>query len=346
MIFNGKIATQDARRSFASAVAVRGDRLVAVGDESEALDHRGSRTKVIDAKGRTIIPGLNDSHTHFVREGLNYSMELRWDGVRSLAEAMRRVQERAQVTPAPQWVRVVGGWSEFQFEERRVPTLDELNGVAPATPALIMHVYHDAMLNRAALEAVGYGKETPDPVQGEIQRDKDGNPTGMLIAKPNATILYSTLGKAPKLGYADQVNSTTQYMRELNRFGLTSLIDAGGGSQFYPQDYSAVSNLARNGELNVRIAYNLFTQRPKHELEDYEQWTKMTRPGEGNDFYRMNGVGEMLVYSAADYENFMEPRPDLLANMEKDLKDVTGLLVRNRWPFRMHATYDESIGRF
>lgn len=346
IIFNGRIATQDARRSFASAAAVRGALFVAVGSDSDTLDYKGSRTKMIDAKGRTVIPGLNDSHTHFVREGLNYNMELRWDGVPSLAEAMRKVEERAQRTPAPQWVRVVGGWSEFQFEERRVPTLEELNRAAPLTPALIMHVYHDAMLNRAALEATGYGKDTPEPPQGEIQRDKDGNPTGMLVAKPNATILYSTLGKAPKLGHEDQVNSTRLYMRELNRFGLTSVIDAGGGSQFYPQDYSVVNELARNGELSVHIAYNLFTQRPKHEMEDYERWTKMTRPGEGDDFYRMNGAGEMLVYSAADFENFMEPRPDLLTGMEKDLKDVTGLLVRNRWPFRLHATYDESIGRF
>jgi predicted amidohydrolase YtcJ len=346
IIFNGRIATQDARRSFASAVAVREDRFVAVGDERDALEFRGSQTKLLDAKGRTIIPGLNDTHVHFVREGLNYNMELRWDGIRSLAEAMRRVRERAQKTPASQWVRVVGGWSEFQFEERRVPTLEELNRAAPSTPAFIMHVYHDAMLNRAALEAVGYGKDTPEPVGGEIQRDSDGNPTGMLIAKPNAAILYSTLAKAPKLSYEDQVNSTRQCMREFNRFGLTSVIDAGGGSQFYPQDYSVMSELARSGQMTVRVAYNLFTQRPKHELEDYEQWTKTTRPGEGNDYYRVNGAGEMLVYSAADFENFIEPRPDLAANMEKDLKDVTGLLARNRWPFRLHATYDESIERF
>ena len=281
MIFNGRIATQDARRSFASAVAVRGDRFVAVGSESDASDYRGSRTKIIDVKGRTVVPGLNDSHTHFIREGLNYNMELRWEGIGSLAEAMRMVQERAQRTPAPQWVRVVGGWSEFQFRERRVPTLEELNLAAPSTPAIIMHVYHDAMLNRSAIEAVGYGKDTSEPVQGEIQRDKDGNPTGLLVAKPNATILYSTLAKAPKLGYEDQVNSTIQYTRELNRFGLTSVIDAGGGSQSYPHDYSVLSDLARSGRLNLRVAYSLFTQRPKHELEDYEQWTKMTTPGRG-----------------------------------------------------------------
>jgi predicted amidohydrolase YtcJ len=344
ILFDARIATQDARRSFAGAVAIREGRFVAVGDE--ALDYRGSRTRMVDAGGRTVVPGLNDSHTHFIREGLNHNMELRWEGIGSLAEAMRRVREQAQRTPAPQWVRVVGGWSEFQFEEHRTPTLEELNAAAPSTPAFLLHVYHDAMLNRAALEAVGYGKDTPDPPQAEIQRDGDGNPTGLLVARPNASILYSTLALAPKLARADQVNSTVQYMRELNRLGLTSVIDAGGGSQYYPRDYSVVAELARKGELTVRVAYNLFTQRPKHELEDYEAWGKTTRPGEGDDFYRMNGAGETLVYSAGDFENFMEPRPELPPTMEQELKGVTGLLVRNRWPFRLHATYDESIERF
>ncbi|MDA4123586.1 MAG: amidohydrolase [Thaumarchaeota archaeon] len=346
VIFNGRIATQDSRRSFATAVAVKNGRFIAVGDNSEALDYKGPETKIIDVKGRTVVPGLSDSHTHFIREGLNYNLELRWDGLRSLAEAMRRFREQAQRTPASQWVRVIGGWSEFHFEERRVPSPEELTLAAPSTPAFITHYYHDAILNRAALEAIGYGKDTPAPIGGEIQRDGEGNPTGLLIARSNALIIYSNLAKAPKLGYADQVNSTLQYMRELNRLGLTSVIDGGGGSQFYPQDYSVIGELARNGQLTVRTAYNLMPQRAGHELEDFELWSKMTKPGEGDDFYRMNGAGESLVASAADFENFMEPRPVLPPTMEKELGDVASLLVKNRWPFQLHATYDESISRF
>lgn len=206
------------------------------------------------------------------------------------------VREQAQRTPTPQWVRVIGGWSEFQFEERRVPTPEELNSIAPSTPVFITHFYHDAILNRAALEAIGYGRDTSDPKGGEIERDKDANPTGLLIARSNAQILYSNIAKAPKLSRTDQVNSTIQYMRELNRYGLTSIIDGGGGSQFYPQDYSVISELARNGQLTVRTAYHLFTQSPEHELEDFEMWTKMIKPGDGDDFYRMNGAGEALVH--------------------------------------------------
>ena len=342
---NGRIATQDERRSFASAVAITEGRFLAVGTDKEVSAHKGDTTQVIDVGGRTVIPGLNDSHLHLIRGGLNYNLELRWDGVPSLADALRMLQEQAQRTPPNQWVRVVGGWTEFQFAERRMPTLDEINQVAPDTPVFVLHLYDRALLNSAALRAVGYTKDTPDPPGGEIQRDKAGNPTGMLIAKPNALLLYSTLAKGPKLPPEHQRNSTRHFMRELNRFGITSVIDAGGGYQNYPDDYAVISDLARQGELTVRIAYNLFTQRPKQEREDFVKWVTMTKPGAGDDFYRVNGAGEMLVFSAADFEDFLQPRPDLPASLEAELKDVATLLVRQRWPFRLHATYDETIVR-
>jgi predicted amidohydrolase YtcJ len=216
------------------------------------------------------------------KDELTYNMELRWDGVPSLADGLRMLRDQAARTPTPQWVRIVGGWNEFQFAERRLPTLGEINAAAPDTPVFVLHLYDRALLNRAALRAVGYGKDTPEFPGGEIQRDKAGNPTGMLIARPNAAILYGTLAKGPKLPVEYQMNSTRQFMRELNRLGLTSIIGAGG----------------------------------------------------------------MLVFSACDFEDLLEPRPDLPASLEGELKDVVTLLAANRWPFRLHATYNESIERF
>src|SRR5262245_20593462 len=225
IVRNGRIATQDERRSFASAVAIKDDRFLAVGADTEVMPYKGAATQVIDVGGRTVIPGLNDSHLHIIRGGLNYNLELRWDGVPSLADALRMLREQAQRTPPPQWVRVVGGWTEVQFAERRMPTLDEINAVAPDTPVFVLHLYDRALLNRKALLAEGYEKNTPNPPGGEIQRDKAGNPVGMLIATPNAMILYSTLAKGPKLGREDQLNSTRLFMRELNRLAVTSVID-------------------------------------------------------------------------------------------------------------------------
>jgi predicted amidohydrolase YtcJ len=346
ILHNGNIATLGPQHPTVSAVAIKDGRFTAIGSDEEMLRLRGDSSRVVDLAGRTAIPGLNDSHLHLIRGGLNYNMELRWDGVPSLADALRMLKEQAARTPAPQWVRVVGGWSEFQFAERRMPTLDEINAVSGDTPVFVLHLYDRALLNRAALRAVGYTKDTPNFPGSEIQRDKAGNPTGMLIARPNALILYATLGKGPKLPAEYQYNSTRHFMRELNRFGITSAIDAGGGFQNFPEDYTIVDQLHKNGELTVRLAYNLFTQKAGEEINDFSKWVKMTKPGEGDDFYRMNGAGEMLVFSAADFEDFLEPRPDLAGKMEIELKAVISLLAGNRWPFRLHATYDESITRF
>src|SRR5213080_2129120 len=345
ILMNGRIATVDHSRPFAEAVAIQNGRFISVGSNEEIIRLRASNTETIDLGGRTVIPGLNDSHTHLIRGGLNYDMELRWDGVASLADALRMLREQAQRTPPPQWVRVVGGWTEFQFVERRMPTLEEINRAALDTPVFVLHLYDRALLNSAALRAVGYTKDTSAPIGGEIQRDKQGNPTGLLIAKPNANILYSTLARGPKLSREDQLNSSRQFFRELNRFGITSVIDAGGGFQNYPDDYGVVNELHRNGELSLRLAYNLFTQKPKQELGDFQSWTKMTKPGDGDDFYRVNGAGEMLVFSAADFEDFLVPRPDLLPVMESELKAVIRHLVEHRWPFRLHSTYNETIER-
>ena len=344
IIHNAKIATNGVP-AFVQALAIKDGKIAAAGPADEILRQRGAETTVINANGRTVIPGLNDSHLHIIRGGLNYNLELRWDGVPSLAEALRMLREQAQRTPPPQWVRVVGGWTEFQFAERRMPTLDELNAAAPETPVFVLHLYDRALLNRAALQAVGYTKDTPDPVGGEIQRDKAGNPTGVLIARPNAMILYATLAKGPRLSREDQINSTRHFMRELNRLGVTSAIDAGGGFQNYPDDYSVISQIHKAGELSVRIAYNLFTQRPKQEKDDFAKWVGMARPGDGDEFYRLNGAGEMLVFSAADFEDFLQPRPEMPPTMGPELADVVTILARNSWPFRMHATYDETIGR-
>jgi predicted amidohydrolase YtcJ len=345
ILVNGSFHTVDKSKPQACAVAIKDGKFLAVGDNDEVMRHATAGSQVIDLQGRTVIPGLNDSHLHLIRGGLNYNLELRWEGVPSLADALRMLKEQAQRTPHPQWVRVVGGWNEFQFAEKRFPTIEELNAAAPDTPVFVLHLYDRALLNRAALRAVGYDKNTPNPPGGEIVRDASGNPTGMLIARPNAMILYATLAKGPALPRDLQVNSTRQFMRELNRLGVTSAIDAGGGFQNYPDDYAVIEQLARDEQLTIRIAYNLFTQNKGKELADFERWSEMVTPGQGDDYYRHNGAGEMLVFSAADFEDFLQPRPDLPPGMEDELEKVVRHLVTQRWPFRLHATYDESIGR-
>ena len=345
ILHHGLITTLDRANPNATAIAIAGGKFLAVGHDAEVMKLAGPETKVIDLKGKRVLPGLIDNHLHIIRGGLNFNMELRWDGVKSLADAMAMLKAQVAITPPPQWVRVVGGFTEHQFAEKRLPTIEELNAVAPDTPVFLLHLYDRALLNGAALRAVGYTKDTPEPPGGQILRDAAGNPNGLLLAKPNAGILYSTLAKGPKLPFEYQVNSTRHFMRELNRLGVTGAIDAGGGFQNYPDDYAVIQKLADENQLTIRLAYNLFTQKPKGEREDFLNWTKNSKYKQGNDYFRHNGAGEMLVFSAADFEDFRQPRPDMAPEMEGDLEEVVRVLAENRWPWRMHATYDETISR-
>lgn len=340
---NAKIHTGDSSTPAASAVAIRDGVFLAVGDDATVATHVGPDTRIVDALGRRAIPGLNDSHLHVIRGGLNYLLELRWDGVPSLRLALAMLREQVSRTPAGQWVRVVGGWTGAQFCERRLPTLAELNAAAPETPVFVLHLYQSALLNRAALAAVGYTKDTPNPPGGEIVRDHAGNPTGMVLAAPAATVLYSTLAKGPTLAADDQLNSTRHFLRELNRFGITSAIDAAGGLQNFPDNYAAVMELAKRGELTVRIAYHLFPQTAGQELDDLRRWIGMVSPGDGDAWLRCNGAGENLAWSPADFENFSEPRPELAERAKSDLDAAARLLLENDWGFRLHATYEETI---
>jgi predicted amidohydrolase YtcJ len=345
ILYNGRFSTLDRSNASPDAVAIADGRILSVGSARDVEATAGTTTKRVDLHGRRVIPGLIDSHMHIIRSGLSYNLELRWDGVRSLSTALKMLKAQVDRTPAPQWVRVVGGFTEHQFAEKRLPTIDELNAIAPDTPVFILHLYDRALLNGAALRAVGYNKATPNPPGGEIVRDRNGNPSGLLLAQPNAAILYSTLAEGPKLPEEYQKNSSRHFMREVNRLGVTGVIDAGGGFQNYPEDYRIIEELHAAGELTVRLAYNLFTQKPQAELADFRNWASRVRPGQGDDFYRHNGAGEMLVYSAADFEDFRVARPDLPASMETDLEPVVRLLAEHRWPWRLHATYDETISR-
>jgi predicted amidohydrolase YtcJ len=344
VVRNALIHTGDPRRPAATALTVRDGLVGVVGDDGDVAPSIGPGTRVVDAQGRRVVPGLNDSHCHVIRGGLHFVLELRWDGVPSLAVGLRMLREQAARTPQGQWVRVAGGWSTESVAERRLPTPSELNAAAPDTPVIVTHLYQSAVLNRAALRAVGITRDTPEPAGGQIVRGRDGEPTGMLIAAPAAWLLYATIAKAPVLDPSLQKGSTAHFLRELNRFGLTSLVDAAGGFQDFPSGYTAVTDLAAADELTVRIAYHLFPQTAGQEAEDLRRWAEVVKPGDGDAWLRFNGAGENLIWAATDFENFAQPRPEL-GPYEAQLEEAVRVLLENGWGFRLHATYDETIRR-
>lgn len=362
IIYNASVYTLDDDKPKSQAVAIANGKILKVGNDKEILAMKDKKTLIVDAKGKCLIPGIFDSHLHVIRGGRFYHTELRWDGVHSLSRALEMLREQAKRTPSGQWIRVVGGWNAHQFEEKRLPTLEEINAATGNVPTFILYLYGHAYLNKAGLAALKIDATTPNPKGGLIEKDIQGNPTGLLVAEPNAFLLYSTLARLPELSEDEKINSTKSFMRELNRFGITAVMDAGGGFQNYPDDYGISSKLCEANELTVRLPYYLFAQKAGSEYKDYSNWIRSVEIGQSCDDhnasakvsafgprkieYFVQGGGENLVASAADFENFDQPRPDLNPEMEAQLKDVLTLLVKNRWPFRLHATYDESITRF
>lgn len=347
ILHNGKFATNLESEPFVAACAIAQGRIVAAGSRETVMRLKGKRTKLIDLNGRTAIPGLNDSHLHAVRGGRFFNLELRWDGVDSLERGLAMINEQAERTPDGQWVRVIGGWSPFQFKEGRLPTVAELNAAAPDTPVFVMFLYSRGYLNAAAVKALGLTKNTKPPRDSEYVFIDGG---AELHAKPNASILYQTIGALPRLAVDDQINSTRHFYRDLARFGLTSASDAGGGGHVFPDNYAATKYLADSGEMPMRISVYLFPQQKGAEYAEFENWLKRyerdynwaTRTLHG---YVVRGGGEYLVWAAGDFENFMAPRPSLAPDMKQQLLPVARMLLRNNWPIRLHATYDQSISQ-
>jgi predicted amidohydrolase YtcJ len=323
--------------------------LTRVGSDAEVLALRGPDTQVVDAGGRRVIPGLDDSHLHATRAARSWNSELRFDGVPTLAEALGRVRAQAARTPPGQWVRVVGGWSPHQFAERRLPTPEDLESAAPGRPVLVLYLYSRAFVSRAGVAALGLGRALLPPGTA-IERDAEREPTGVILADPHPALLDQSVDRLPALSPEEQLDSARRFFRELARLGVTSASDAGGGGHRWPEDYAAARSLAERGELPLRISCFLFPQRPGKELEDFEGWTASETLGRdldprGGGRFSVRGAGELLAASANDFESFLSPRPELAAGMEADLEAVLSLLVAKRWPFRIHATYDESISR-
>jgi hypothetical protein len=349
VLVNGKIWTQNPDQPEATAIALLGGRVLAVGSADEVRERAG-RAREIDLGGRRVIPGLNDSHMHPTRGGRFYAAELRWDGVTSLERGLDMVAQQAKRTPAGQWVRVIGGWSPYQFVERRMPTPEELTRAAPDVPVFVLFLYSGGLLNRAGIEALGITADTKAPPGTAYEVGADGRPTGRLLAQPNPTILYQTIAALPPLSLAEQAVSTRHFYRELNRFGLTSVIDAGGGGHRFPEDYGGTDVLAREGQLPLRISNYLFPQNKGAELDEFHRWTREfevnVNRAKGLDHgYTVRGGGEFLVWAAGDYENFLDERPDITTRdrWRPQLMEVTRHLLANRWPLRIHATYDQSM---
>jgi predicted amidohydrolase YtcJ len=296
IVTNAKIVTLDPASTIAQALAVRDGRIVAVGGNDAMEGLIGSATRRVDAGGRTIIPGLIDSHIHAVRAGLTYATEVNWIGAKTIGEAMERLRQAAKARPAS-WIIVAGGWSELQFAEKRRPTLAEVTSAVPDNPAYIQLFYSAVLMTPKAQQALGISADQL-PAGITSERAASGDTTGWF----NGSIvsISALFDRLPRPNFEDNVAGTRQFFTELNRLGITGLVDPGGFS-IYPSHYAALQKLWREKTLSVRVAYSLFAQNVGAEFEEYKTLTPFLPMGFGDDMLRFNGIGERIT--GAMYNN-------------------------------------------
>jgi predicted amidohydrolase YtcJ len=354
IVYNAKVFTGNPAQSEASAVAVKNGRIYAVGTDAEILGLKSAKTRIVDSQSRRLIPGIIDAHTHVLNES-GYTYNVRWDGVPSLRRALAMLSEQAKRTPEGQWVKVIGGWSPYQFEENRYPTLEELRKAVPNRPLIVQYAYNRAFLNQTAMKAFGVGTAKFPALPGtEFEKDNKGNYTGIVHGYTFTFIAMETM--VPQLSVEEEVSSLTHVVYALNRFGVTSAIDA--GNRGYPKLQANVDVLVREKRLNIRMPFvdMQFGDGTPMNMVDAEikaiTQTAPISPG-GNlapglaygHVYR--GAGEVLDLELHDHENF--DRPAVVIPPEKIRRlvnqDVIKLVAR-RIPFRLHISYDENITPF
>ncbi|MBK5269093.1 MAG: amidohydrolase [Acidimicrobiia bacterium] len=332
LLVNGRIWTGD---EHVEAVAIRNGKILAAGSDEAVREIAERGADVLDLDGRRAIPGLIDSHVHFLRGGQTWNDIVRWDGVPSLEEGLRRIAVAASSTPAGTWLRVLGSWHPGQFSEGRGPTQAELDRAAPDHPVYVQLLYEWAILNSMAAN-LALGESNPPG--GEIERDATGAPTG-LIRGPGA--FGMVLGQIPAPTRAAQVASTKALMADFNATGITGVIDPGGFGVI-PESYGALFDTWRAGEMTLRVGLYVVPGGRGTEVEDLRQWVRYVQPGFGDDMLRYVGAGEILTFGCHDLEGV---RPfEVSKEAKADLTEITRMLSLAGWPIHMHAVLDPTIG--
>ncbi len=310
LLINGKFVVHDAEPT--QALAVREGQIVAMGDTASITALARSATRVIDVGGRTVIPGLIDSHIHAIRAGLTYTTEVQWFGVRTLKDALERLRAAAQTTPKGSWLIVAGGWTERQFQEDRRPTLAEITAAAPHHHVYIQWFYSSVLLSPGGAAALNLAATPALAGRLTVERSTDGTPTGWLSGDNRAiSDLFNLL---PRPSDEQRLISTRSFFRALNAVGVTGINDP-GGYNLEIEDYQPVMQLWREQGLTLRVRYSLSAPQRDHELEDFKLLTQALPMGSGDDWLRFNGIGENVTWGFYNNENPSEAHKAQLADV-------------------------------
>jgi hypothetical protein len=335
ILINGKILTVDSQASVREAIAIRGDRILAVGTTADIRKLAGPSTRSIDLQGRTVIPGLIDSHLHAIRAALSFSTEVNWIGARSLPEALSRIHDAARTMKPGSWLIVAGGWNVDQFQERRRPTQAELVAAAPDNPVYVQLGYGWAILTPAGLRALNISTDADLPSGGKLEKDAAGTLTGGITGGQNAII--ALFDRLPRPTFEQQVDGTRKFFRELNRLGLTGVVDP-GGNNLLPADYQALFQVWRQGQMTLRVAYALCSNNAGAEFEEFKNLTQLLPMGFGNGLLKFNGLGERIT-AAMNNNN----RPS--ATDKEKYAQIAKWAAGRGMSLTMHWANDASVGQ-
>src|SRR3984885_9456300 len=298
LLVNGKIVTLDGTSQVSEALAIEAGRIAATGSTEAMRKLAGPATQIIDLNGRTVIPGLIDSHIHAIRAGFRYATEVHWDGATDIAEAMGRLKSAAAHARPGAWLIVAGGWTARQFTESRRPTQAEIDAVAGEHPVYIQLFYGSMLINAIGRQMLGIASEADLP-GAKFERSDAGAASGWITG--TAAFITSTYSRLPKPNMEEAIDGTRRFLRELSGLGITGVIDP-GGHNLDPQDYAALFRLWREQSLPLRVVYSIFAPRPGKELEDFQTYTKFLPMGTGDDWLRFNGIGECVTWGMYNNE--------------------------------------------
>ncbi len=341
ILTGGKIVTVDSKNTIAEALAVRNGKILAVGSSRDVKKLSGPRTKVIDLAGRTVIPGLIDSHIHAIRAGLTFSTTLDWSGIKSIKEAMESIQEAAHTSPPGSWIMVLGGWNKDQFTEHRAPTSTELEEAAPDHPVYVQHLYGFAVLSPLAMKTLDITADSKIPPAGKVELDSSGKPTGVITAGGNVPTLAKLVGRLPKPSRKDQIAGTRKFFRALNRSAVTGILDEAGGG-LSAADYRPLFDLWHGGQLSVRVRFDVTSQKRGHELQDVQGIMQMIPPMWGDNSLRVLGLGEIPIWGMHDGSvNAIKPF-DGSPEAKNALLEFATWAAQNSYTLHIHASSNHS----
>src|SRR6185436_19754506 len=304
ILVNGKVVTVDAQSSIRSALAIREGRIAALGTDADVRRLAGPRTRTIDLQGRTVIPGLIDSHMHATRAALSFSTEVNWIGASSLADALSRLRDASLKAKPGTWLIVVTPPATLDaFKERRRPTQAELVAAAPNHPVYVQLAYGWAMLTPLALKTLNINSDADLPKGNSLERGTDGKLSGAITGN-----LVELFDRLPKPTFDEQVAGTKAFFRELNRLGITGVVDP-GGNNVTPREYEALFKVWRDHQLTVRVAYSLCGMTDGSEFEEYKNYLAVMPQGFGDDMLHFNGIGERITW-AMNGVNGVPPEAD------------------------------------